>query len=86
MQPIPLLHITYHLLNDPGITVHSGNKPRASLCGIYSAVCRIPAIVEQGIFPQIVHRGDESLATYWKEDVASFNVMDTAQRETHGWA
>jgi hypothetical protein len=25
---------------------------------------------------------NESLAIYWKEDVASFNVADTTQRET----
>jgi len=67
-----LLHITYHLLNDQGITVlTSGNKPRVHSAGIYRAVCRIPGnLLNSGGYPQIVHRGERNLATYWKEDVA----------------
>jgi lipopolysaccharide transport system ATP-binding protein len=80
-----LLHITYHLLNDQGITVlTSGNKPRVHSAGIYRAVCKIPGnlLNSGGYSLKLFIVENESLAIYQREDVASFNVMDTAQRET----
>jgi lipopolysaccharide transport system ATP-binding protein len=80
-----LLHITYHLRNDQGITVlTSGNKPRVHSAGIYRAVCRIPGnlLNSGGYFLKLFIVENENLAVYWKEDVVSFNVMDAAQRQT----
>jgi lipopolysaccharide transport system ATP-binding protein len=80
-----LLHITYHLLNDQGITVlTTGNKPRVHSAGRYRAVCRIPGnlLNSGGYSLKLFIVENESLAIYWKEDVASFNVADTTQRET----
>ena len=80
-----LLHITYHLLNDQGITVlTTGNRPMAHCAGGYRAVCRIPGnlLNSGGYSLKLFIVQNENLAIYWKEDVVSFNVMDTAQRET----
>ena len=80
-----LLHITYHLLNDQGITVlTSGNKPRVHSAGIYRAVCRIPGnlLNSGGYSLKLFIVQNENMAIYWKEDVVSFNVMDAGQRET----
>ena len=80
-----LLHITYHLLNDQGITVlTSGNKPRVHSAGNYRAVCRIPGnlLNSGGYFLKLFIVQNENTPIYEKEDVASFNVKDTAQRET----
>jgi lipopolysaccharide transport system ATP-binding protein len=80
-----VLHITYHLLNDQGITVlTSGNRPRVHSAGRYRAVCRIPGnLLNSGEYSlKLFIVENENLAVYWKEDVVSFNVMDGAQRET----
>ena len=80
-----LLHITYHLLNDQGITVlTSGNKPTVHLSGTYRAVCRVPAnlLNSAGYSLKLFIVQNENLPIYEKEDVVSFNVIDTAERET----
>jgi lipopolysaccharide transport system ATP-binding protein len=80
-----LLHITYHLLNEQGITVlTTGNKPRTHFAGGYRAICRIPGnlLNSGGYSLKLFIVENENLAVYWKEDVVSFNVMDTAQRQT----
>jgi lipopolysaccharide transport system ATP-binding protein len=80
-----LLHITYHLVNEQGITVlTTWSKPRAHAAGSYRATCKIPGnlLNSGGYFLKLFIVENENLAVYWKEDIASFNVMDTAQRET----
>jgi lipopolysaccharide transport system ATP-binding protein len=80
-----MLHITYHLLNDQGITVlTSGNKPRVHSVGSYRAACRIPGnlLNSGGYFLKLFIVQNENSAIYWKEDVASFSVAETTQRET----
>lgn len=80
-----LLHITYHLLNDQGITVlTSGNKPRVHSEGIYRAVCRIPGnlLNSGGYSLKLFIVQNESSVIYEKQDLASFSVADIAQRET----
>jgi homopolymeric O-antigen transport system ATP-binding protein len=79
------LHITYHLLNDQGITVlTTWSKPRVHSAGSYRAICRIPGnlLNSGGYFLKLFIVENENSVIYWKEDVVSFNVMDTAQRET----
>jgi lipopolysaccharide transport system ATP-binding protein len=80
-----LLHITYHLLNDRGITVlTSGNKPGVHSAGTYRAVCIIPGnLLNSGKYflnLLIVRNGNSVI--YGKEDIASFEVNDIAQRKT----
>jgi lipopolysaccharide transport system ATP-binding protein len=80
-----LLHITYHLLNDQGITVlTTWSKPRAHAEGSYRAICRIPGnlLNSGGYFLKLFIVENENFPIYWKEDVVSFTVMDAAQRET----
>ena len=70
-----LLHITYHLLNDQGITVlTSGNKPRVHSAGIYRAVCRIPGnlLNSGGYSLKLFIVQNEAWLIYRREDVASF--------------
>ena len=80
-----LLHITYHLRNDQGITVlMTCSKPRVHSAGSYRAICRIPGnlLNSGGYFLKLILVQNESSPIDWKDDVVSFNVMDTAQRET----
>lgn len=80
-----MLHITYHLLNEQGITVlTSGNKSRVHSVGSYRATCRIPGnlLNSGGYFLKLFIVQNENAAIYWKEDVASFHVAETSQRET----
>jgi lipopolysaccharide transport system ATP-binding protein len=80
-----LLHITYHLLNDQGITVlTSWSKPSVYSAGRYRAVCKIPGnLLNSGkyFFNLFIVR-NENTVIYAKEDIASFDVKDVAQRET----
>lgn len=80
-----LLHITYHLLNDQGIIVlTSGNKPRVHPAGTYRVAFKIPGdlLNSGGYFLKLVIVRNEGTPIYERENVASFNVEDTAQRET----
>lgn len=80
-----LLHITYHLMNDQGITVlTTWSKPKVHSAGRYRATCRIPGnlLNSGGYFLKLFIVENENFPIYWKEDIASFNIMDTAQRET----
>jgi lipopolysaccharide transport system ATP-binding protein len=80
-----LLHITYHLLNDQGITVLTTySKPQVHSAGNYRAVCRIPRnlLNSGGYSLKLIIVQNENLAIYEKQDLASFNVEDTAQRDT----
>jgi lipopolysaccharide transport system ATP-binding protein len=79
------LHITYHLLNDQRITVlTTGNKPRVHSPGTYRAICSIPGnLLNSGAyFLKLFIVQNENQAIYEKEDVASFSVTDTNQRDT----
>ena len=78
------LHITYHLLNDHGITVlTSGSKPQVHSPGSYRAVCIIPGcLLNSGGYSLkllIVENGSHVI--YWGEDLACFDVVDSARRE-----
>ncbi len=80
-----LLHITYHLVNDQGITVlTTWSKPTVHSAGSYRAICRIPGnlLNSGGYFLKLIIVENENSAIYWKEDIVSFNVIDTAERET----
>lgn len=78
-----LLHITYHLLNDQGITVLTTySRPRVHPVGNYRAVCRIPGnlLNSGGYSLKLFIVENENQAIYWREDIASFTVTDTAER------
>jgi lipopolysaccharide transport system ATP-binding protein len=79
-----LLHITYHLLNEQGITVlTSWSKPKVHSAGKYRVVCKIPGnLLNSGKYRLnlFIVRNENSII-YGKEDIASFDVKDMAKRE-----
>ena len=80
-----LLHITYVLQNDQGITVlTTWSKPRVHSAGNYRAVCTIPGnlLNSGGYSLRLLIVENESSVIYGKEDIASFDVKDTTRRET----
>jgi lipopolysaccharide transport system ATP-binding protein len=80
-----LLHITYHLLNDRGITVlTSWSKPTVYSARKYRAVCKIPGnLLNSGKYSlNLFIVRNENSVIYSKEDMASFDVKDMAQRDT----
>ena len=76
-------HLTYHLLNDEGITVlTSGCRAAVRDPGVYRAVCQLPAdlLNSGGYFLKLLIVKNENLVTYENDNIASFNVEDTAER------
>jgi lipopolysaccharide transport system ATP-binding protein len=80
-----LLHITYHLLNDHGITVLTTySQPRFHSAGTYRAICKIPGnlLNSGGYSLKLLIVENENFPIYEHSEIASFAVMDAAQRVT----
>lgn len=80
-----LAHITYHLLNDQGITVlTSGCGATVREPGAYHAICKLPAnlLNSGGYFLKLLLVENENEVTYENDGIAFFNVHDTAERKT----
>ncbi len=78
-------HITYHLINEMGVTILTTGTPNA-VCepGIYRSICRLPAnLLNSGghsLTLRIVQDGNR--VTYKNENFASFTVHDVAERDS----
>jgi lipopolysaccharide transport system ATP-binding protein len=84
IKPNTLTHITYHLLNDQGITVlTSGCRAAMREPGIYRSACQVPAnlLNSGGYFLKLLIVENENQVTYENDSIASFNVLDTAERD-----
>ena len=78
-------HLTYHLLNHEGITVlTSGCRPAVREPGLYRAVCQLPAnlLNSGGYFFKLLIVKNENVVTYENSGIASFNIEDTAERNS----
>jgi lipopolysaccharide transport system ATP-binding protein len=78
-----ITHLTYHLLNDQGVTVlTSGCRAEVREPGVYRAVCQLPAnlLNSGGYFLKLFIVRNENTVTYENDDIASFDVEDTAER------
>jgi lipopolysaccharide transport system ATP-binding protein len=78
-------HITYHLINELGVIVLTTGIPNVIReSGIYRSVCLIPAnlLNSGGYFLKFLVVQDENRVTYVNENVASFIVHDTAERDS----
>jgi len=76
-------HLTYHLLNDQGITVLTsgcGSSVRAP--GIYRAICILPAnlLNSGGYSLKLLIVENENKVTFENDGITSFEVQDTAER------
>jgi lipopolysaccharide transport system ATP-binding protein len=77
------LHLTYHLLNDQGITVlTSGFPAQVQKTGCHRAICQVPGnLLNSGGYHLkllVVENGNK--VTYIHESIASFTVADIAER------
>lgn len=80
-------HITYHLVNDQGITVlTTGTMPAVQPTGLYRAAFSIPGhlLNSGGYFLTLFVVENSTRPTYRKEGVASFVLVDGEARE-HGY-
>ncbi|MBI5965706.1 MAG: ATP-binding cassette domain-containing protein [Chloroflexi bacterium] len=78
------IHITYHLINELGVTVLTTGIPEAiSKVGIYRSVFKLPAnlLNSGGHFLKLLIVQDENRVTYVNENIASFTIHDVAERE-----
>jgi lipopolysaccharide transport system ATP-binding protein len=78
-----MTHLTYHLLNDQGVIVlTSGCGAAVREPGVYRAVCQLPAnlLNSGGYFLKLLIVKNENIVTCRIDDIASFNVEDTAER------
>jgi lipopolysaccharide transport system ATP-binding protein len=76
-------HLTYHLINDQGIIVlTSGCPSQIRQPGIYKADCTIPGSLlnSGGYYLKLLIVENENQVTYEKEGIASFTVVDAAER------
>jgi lipopolysaccharide transport system ATP-binding protein len=76
-------HLTYHLLNDQGITVlTSGCGAAVREPGFYRAICKLPAkLLNSGGYSLkllIIH--NENQVAFENDGITSFEVQDTAER------
>ena len=79
-----ITHITYHLLNDQGITVlTSGSHPEVQPPGAYRAVCKISGnlLNSGGYFLKLLIVENENQVTFEREAIASFSLADVTQRD-----
>jgi lipopolysaccharide transport system ATP-binding protein len=79
-----LTHITFHLVNDQGVTVltsgcHATVRPRGS----YRATCKIPSnlLNSGGYFLRLLIVENENKVTYENDDISGFCIHDTTERE-----
>ena len=79
-------HLTYHLLNDNGITVLTSEGAAEGAPGCYRATCKIPAdLLNSGTYYlNLLIVENNSTVAYEKKRIASFTVEDTIEREA-GW-
>ena len=84
LLPGRVLHLTYHLVNDQGITVlTSGSGSRRHEAGLYKAVCSLPGglLNSGGYSLKLLIVENESRVTYEREGIASFTVIDAQERD-----
>ena len=77
------IHITFHLINDLGVTVLTTGVPSAvSEEGSYKSICSLPAnLLNSGdYFLKLLIVEDENRVTYINESIFSFTVHDTSVR------
>jgi lipopolysaccharide transport system ATP-binding protein len=77
------LHLTYHLLNEQGITVlTTGSPAERRPNGLYRASFTIPGhlLNSGGYSLKLLIVQSENRVTYEREAIASFSVVDTAER------
>ena len=78
------LHITYHLVTDQGITVlTSGSQSQSYLAGLHRAICYVPGnlLNSGGYILKLLVVENGNIVTYTHESVASFTVVDIAERK-----
>jgi lipopolysaccharide transport system ATP-binding protein len=78
------LHITYHLLNDQGITVLTSGSPQFQQIGLNRAICRMPGnlLNSGGYYLKLLVVENGNKVTYTHESIASFTVVDVAERKS----
>jgi lipopolysaccharide transport system ATP-binding protein len=77
-------HLTYHLINDQGITVlTTGGLPWAREPGVYKTSFRIPdnLLNSGGYFLKLLIVRNENQIVYENESIAAFSLADAAERE-----
>jgi len=83
-EPKAKLHITYHLLNDQGITVLTSGSPSAKReNGTYCATFTLPGnlLNSGGYFLKLLIVEDESRVVFQRDAIASFEVIEATARE-----
>jgi lipopolysaccharide transport system ATP-binding protein len=76
-------HLTYHLINEQGIVVlTSGCASHIRSTGLYQATCTIPGelLNSGGYFLKLLIVENENQVTYEKDGIASFTLVDAAER------
>jgi lipopolysaccharide transport system ATP-binding protein len=76
-------HITYHLINDQGITVlTSGCKAETRMRGLSKAICKLPAnlLNSGGYFLKLLIVENENQVIYENDQIAAFEVLDITER------
>ena len=79
------LHITYHLLNDQGITVlTSGSPTQVHQLGLHRTVCQVPGnlLNSGGYYLKLLVVENGNKVTYTHESITSFTVVDIAERKS----
>ena len=79
-------HLTYHLINEDGITVLTSGGPAESAPGCYRATCKIPGdLLNSGTYYlNLLIVENSSTVAYEHKRIASFTVEDVAERDA-GW-
>jgi lipopolysaccharide transport system ATP-binding protein len=83
VQPGLQLHLTYHLLNEQGITVlTTGSPAERRPTGLYRASFTIPGhlLNSGGYSLKLLIVQNENRVTFERDAIASFTVVDTAER------
>jgi lipopolysaccharide transport system ATP-binding protein len=78
------LHITYHLLNDQGITVMTfGSPAQVHQVGLHRGICHMPGglLNSAGYYLRLLVVENGNKVTYTHEHLASFTVVDVAERK-----
>ena len=76
-------HMTYHLMNDQGITVlTTWSSPTIQSLGAYRAIWRLPAsLLNSGAYYlKLLLVQNENQVTYENDNMVSFTIVDTSER------
>lgn len=84
LEPDRMIHVTYHLVNHQGTTVlTTGSRATVHATGSYRATFCLPGglLNSGGYSLKILIVENQNRVIYQKEDIASFTVSDTAERQ-----